>query len=72
MSKLNEEIVAEVQTRSACLKSLPKVRMVAISLGYTLVELDSDTLGVCFTPPVRRRFLCALSERRNPDPKTCP
>ena len=50
MSKLNEEIVAEVRTRSACLKSLPKVRMVAISLGYTLVELDNDSLGVCFTP----------------------
>jgi uncharacterized protein (DUF4213/DUF364 family) len=24
--------------------------MVAISLGYTLVELDNDSLGVCFTP----------------------
>jgi hypothetical protein len=50
MSKLNEEIVAEVRTRSACLTNIPKVRMVAISLGYTLVELDNDTLGVCFTP----------------------
>ena len=50
MSKLNEEIVAEVQARSACLTNIPKVRMVAISLGYTLVELDTDTLGVCFTP----------------------
>jgi len=50
MKKLNEEIVEEVQTRSACLKNLPKVRMVAISLGYTFVELDNHTMGVCFTP----------------------
>ncbi len=50
MSKLNEEIVAEVRTRSACLKNIPGVRMVAISLGYTLVELENDSLGVCFTP----------------------
>jgi len=50
MPPLNKEIVAEVRTRSACLKSLPKVNLVAISLGYTLVELENNTLGVCFTP----------------------
>ena len=58
MSKLNEEIVAEVQTRSACLKDFPKVRMVAISLGYTFVELDNNIMGVCFTPRPGSNF-CA-------------
>ncbi|MGE0082937.1 MAG: DUF364 domain-containing protein [Desulfococcaceae bacterium] len=48
MPALNEEIVREVQKRSASL-SLPEVRTVAISLGYTFVELSNDRMGVCFT-----------------------
>ena len=50
MSTLTEEIVAEVRHRSAVLPHLPEVRTVAISLGYTFVELSNDTMGVCFTP----------------------
>lgn len=50
MSTLTEEIVAEVHRRSAALPHLPEVRTVAISLGYTFVELSDDTMGVCFTP----------------------
>ncbi len=50
MSTLTEEIVAEVRCRSAALPHLPEVRTVAISLGYTFVELSNETMGVCFTP----------------------
>ena len=50
MSTLTEEIVDEVQKRSASLEDLPGIRMVAISLGYTFVELNNGTMGVCFTP----------------------
>jgi hypothetical protein len=51
MPTLSEEIVDEVQNRSESLEGLPRIRMVAISLGYTFVELDNGTMGVCFTPP---------------------
>jgi uncharacterized protein len=50
MPTLSEEIVEEVQKRSAALEGLPGIRMVAISLGYTFVELNNGTMGVCFTP----------------------
>lgn len=50
MPTLSEEIVEEVQKRSACLEDLPGIRMVAISLGYTFVELSNGTMGVCSTP----------------------
>jgi uncharacterized protein len=50
MPTLCEEIVAEVQKRSASLEDLPGIRMVAISLGYTFVELSNGTMGVCSTP----------------------
>ena len=50
MPTLSEEIVDEVQKRSAFLEDLPGIRMVAISLGYTFVELNNGTMGVCFTP----------------------
>ena len=50
MPTLSEEIVEEVQKKSASLKYLPGIRMVAISLGYTFVELENETMGVCFTP----------------------
>jgi hypothetical protein len=50
MPTLSEEIVDEVQKRSAFLEDLPGIRMVAISLGYTFVELSNGTMGVCFTP----------------------
>lgn len=50
MATLQEEIIAEVTTRSKLLNGIPDVRMVAISLGYTLVELDNGIMGVCFTP----------------------
>lgn len=49
MPTLNEEIVDEVQRRSTSIK-IPGIRMVAISLGYTFVELENDAMGVCFTP----------------------
>lgn len=49
MPALTEEIVKEVRKRSALL-SLPEVRTVAISLGYSFVELSNDRMGVCFTP----------------------
>jgi len=50
MTTLQEEIIAEVTARSTRLDVIPKVRMVAISLGYTFVELDNGIMGVCFTP----------------------
>ncbi|MFH0998084.1 MAG: DUF364 domain-containing protein [Pseudomonadota bacterium] len=50
MPTLSEEIVEEVQKRSACLEDLPGIRMVAISLGYTFVELSNGTMGICSTP----------------------
>lgn len=50
MPTLCEEIVEEVHKRSASLEDLPGIRMVAISLGYTFVELNNGTMGVCFTP----------------------
>ena len=50
MPTLSEEIVEEVQKRSASLEGLPGIRMVAISIGYTFVELNNGTMGVCFTP----------------------
>ena len=50
MPTWNEEIVVEVQKRSESLEDLPGIRMVAISLGYTFVELDNGTMGVCSTP----------------------
>ena len=50
MTALIEEIVEEVQKRSLILKVLPEIRMVAISLGYSFVELSNDKMGICFTP----------------------
>jgi uncharacterized protein (DUF4213/DUF364 family) len=50
MPALCEEIVDEVQKRSASLEDLPGIRMVAISLGYTFVELNNGTMGICSTP----------------------
>jgi len=50
MMTLQQEIVAEVTSRSTQLDDIPEVRMVAISLGYTFVELDNGIMGVCFTP----------------------
>ncbi len=50
MMTLQEEIIAEVTARSTHLDDIPDVRMVAISLGYTFVELDNGIMGVCFTP----------------------
>jgi uncharacterized protein (DUF4213/DUF364 family) len=50
MSTLNEEIVNDVRERALSLGSIPLVRMVSISLGYTFVELDNSLMGVCFTP----------------------
>lgn len=50
MPTLPEEIVDEVQKRAGKLTQCPQVCSVAISLGYTFVELDNDTMGVCFTP----------------------
>lgn len=50
MPILNEDIVNDVVNRTAALPSVPGVRMVAISLGYTFVELDNGVMGVCFTP----------------------
>jgi uncharacterized protein (DUF4213/DUF364 family) len=50
MTTLQEEIIEEVTSRSTRLDAIPEVRMVAISLGYTFVELDNGIMGVCFTP----------------------
>jgi uncharacterized protein len=50
MVTLQEEIIAEVKNRADELDAVPGVRMVAISLGYTFVELDNGIMGVCFTP----------------------
>lgn len=50
MATLIEDIVNDVNTRAAALETLPGIRMVAISLGYTLVELDNGILGLCYTP----------------------
>ncbi|EMS78206.1 Rossmann-like domain-containing protein [Desulfotignum phosphitoxidans] len=50
MTTLQEEIIAEVTARATRLDAVPDVRMVAISLGYTFVELDNGIMGVCFTP----------------------
>ena len=50
MSTLAEEIVTEVEKRSAYMEVLPGIRMVAVSLGYTLVELSCGTMGICATP----------------------
>jgi uncharacterized protein len=50
MPTLPEEIVDEVRKRAASLTPLPQIRSVAISLGYTYVELSNQTLGVCYTP----------------------
>lgn len=50
MTTLQQDIIAELANRSKQLDDIPDVRMVAISLGYTLVELDNDMMGVCFTP----------------------
>lgn len=50
MPTLREEIVDELEKRSAYLENIPGIRMVAISLGYTLVELSNGTMGVCATP----------------------
>lgn len=49
MSSLSEEIVEEVRKRSASLEGLPGIRMVSISLGYTFVELNNGTMGICST-----------------------
>lgn len=49
MTPLNEEIVREVQTRAASLGTLPEVRTVAMSLGYSFVELSNERMGICFT-----------------------
>ena len=49
MPTLTEEIVDEVQKRSVSMEGIPGIRMVAISFGYTLVELDNGTMGVCST-----------------------
>ena len=72
MPTLSEEIVEEVRKRSASLEGLPGIRMVAISLGYTFVELDNGTMGVCFTPRSDSRILRALSQGRNTGQKTYP
>jgi uncharacterized protein (DUF4213/DUF364 family) len=50
MISLREEIVEAVENRAASLEALPGIRMVAISLGYTFVELNNGIMGVCFTP----------------------
>ena len=50
MATLQEDIIAEVKNCADELDGIPIVRMVAISLGYTLVELDNGIMGVCFTP----------------------
>ena len=50
MTTLQEEIIAEVTNGLHGLNEVPGVRMVAISLGYTFVELDNGIMGVCFTP----------------------
>lgn len=50
MSTRNEEIVHDVRERASSMCPIPKVRMAAISLGYTFVELDNGLMGVCFTP----------------------
>jgi hypothetical protein len=50
MTTLQEEIIEEVISQSTRLDAIPEVRMVAISLGYTFVELDNGIMGVCFTP----------------------
>ena len=50
MAELNKEIVNEVMERASVLSDVPQVRMVAISLGYSFVELENDRMGICFTP----------------------
>ncbi|MFA6009690.1 MAG: DUF364 domain-containing protein [Desulfobacteraceae bacterium] len=50
MPSLNEDIVNDVVNRAGSLDPVPGVRTVAISLGYTFVELDNGAFGVCFTP----------------------
>jgi uncharacterized protein len=50
MRTLSEEIVEEVRNCAAALEDLPGIRTVAISLGYTFVELSNGVMGVCFTP----------------------
>lgn len=47
---LQDEIIAEVTNGVNQLDVIPEVRMVAISLGYTFVELENGIMGVCFTP----------------------
>lgn len=50
MPSLNEDIVNDVVNRAGSLDPVPGVRTVAISLGYTFVELDNGAFGICFTP----------------------
>jgi uncharacterized protein len=50
MAALQAEIITELNTCAHALEGIPGVCMVAISLGYTFVELDNGIMGVCFTP----------------------
>lgn len=50
MTTLIEDIVRDIHTRSATLETIPGIRTVAISLGFTFVELENGTMGLCYTP----------------------
>ena len=50
MTSLSQAIVDEVHHRAEQLPELPEVSMVAISLGFTLVELANGVCGISFTP----------------------
>ena len=50
MTELNKDIVRTVRKRAGGFSALPQIRLVAISLGYSFVELENDRMGICFTP----------------------
>ncbi|WP_028315055.1 Rossmann-like domain-containing protein [Desulfatibacillum aliphaticivorans] len=50
MSELAKDILHAVRDQASIFSSIPEVRMVAMSLGYTFVELENDRMGICFTP----------------------
>lgn len=50
MSELAKDILHAVKDQASIFSSIPEVRMVAMSLGYSFVELENERMGICFTP----------------------
>jgi len=62
MTTFNEALVAEVTDQARALPGLPRVNLVALSLGFTLVELANGVCGLSFTPRSPSRT-CAHFEK---------